>query len=183
VLNSGTWDIEDIDTLTDIKLGFPDARKSTLLVLDSNWRPHVAYADELIIKYAHKPFDVWNITTVLEHAAPINKGLVVLRLDGGSRPGLVFWQTDLSLPGLVRLARPVQSEYAFKEVSLPGGAGQIVLDWSLGFDGHEYTVQIRDDVSGLWSNAPGARPTSSTAWTGSVTSASRQIYRILASPL
>ena len=183
VLEMTGWVIDDIDTLTNMNLSFGGARKSTSLVLDSNWRPHVAYADQQIVKYAHKPFATWNVTSVLQHASPINRGLVELELDNTSRPGIVFWQSGPPSPGLVRLARPRQTEYTFSDVSPSAAAGDILIDWSPGFDGHQYTVQMRNPVSGVWSNASGAWPVSTTTWTSQTVSASHEIYRILASPL
>jgi len=113
VLNNGAWEIDDVDTLEHVELSLDGARKSTSLELDNEWRPHLAYADQQIVRYAHKPFDTWEIDTVLETDSPKYKGLVVLRLDPNERPGIALWQTHPEEPGLVRLlkARPIGGQF------------------------------------------------------------------------
>lgn len=106
VLNSDQWEIEEVDRLENVQLGFSNARKSTSLVLDSEFRPHIAYADKQTIKLASKPFAEWEYTTVLQNDEDLYKGLVVLRLDGNDHPGLVFWQRSNQGPGLIRFAQP-----------------------------------------------------------------------------
>lgn len=106
VFNNNAWEIETVDTLTHVDLSLGGARKSASLVLDGNFRPHVAYSDERIVRYAVKPFADWEITTVAESLLDRYKGLVVMRLDGNEEPGLVFWETAAGLPGQVRYASP-----------------------------------------------------------------------------
>ena len=105
VLNAGIWTIEQIDTLDNVRLemGPNGARKSVSLVLDEEFRPHVAYADQRVIKYVCKPFTEWEITTVLQHDVDTYKGLVELQLDSRETPGIVFWEDLAGEPGLVRL--------------------------------------------------------------------------------
>ena len=105
VLNSGQWEIEDVDTLQNVELGFSEARKSTSIVLDETWRPHIAYADKHFLRYAYKPFDTWQYTTVLESSEDLYKGLVVMRLDSNQQPALTFWQRSETDVGLIRMAR------------------------------------------------------------------------------
>jgi hypothetical protein len=104
VLNRDEWETEDVDELSAVELGFSAARKSVSLVLDSNFRPHIAYADKRRVRYAVKPFAEWIHTTVVERAEDSYKGLVVLRLDSEERPAVVFWESHPTEPGLVRLA-------------------------------------------------------------------------------
>jgi hypothetical protein len=105
VKNKDAWVIEDVDTLTNIRLGFSNARKSVSLVLDVNWRPHLAYSDKRIIRYAVKPFGDWIYETVVEHVADTYKGMVVMDLGPDDAPTLVFWETaSFPDPGLVRIA-------------------------------------------------------------------------------
>lgn len=106
VFNNNTWDIETVDTLDNVELSFGGARKSASLALDAGFRPHVAYADRGLVRYAVKPFADWEYTTVAQTTEDNYKGLVVLRLDGNDEPGLVFWQTADASPGLVRFAAP-----------------------------------------------------------------------------
>lgn len=105
VLNSEEWTVEDVDVLENAELGFSEARKSVSLVLDSNYRPHLAYTDKQTIRYAVKPFDQWQYTTVASNPVDLYKGLVVLRLNSKEEPALVFWQRTSDGPGSIRYAR------------------------------------------------------------------------------
>jgi len=182
VHNAGVWDIEDVDTLSDVKLGANDARKSVSLALNDNGtRSYVAYADQKILKYAEKPFGTWNITNVLENVNPVIKGSLVLRRDSTGRPGIVFWETNGGSVGLVRLARPRQSSFTIDAASIGMGQQHMVMDWSPGLDGYEYTVECRDLlITGNWYNATGFWPTSATIWTNQDISAPFRAYRIRA---
>ena len=181
VFNAGTWDVEDIDTLTDVLLGFGDARKSVSLELDSGWRPRVAYSDQKIIKYAEKPFGTWNITTVLQHTELTYKSLVVLRLDSADRPGIVFWEPASGNSGLIRLLRPKPTTFDF-DIGEPAPSSQVVLNWTPGVDGYDYTVQARVGGADAWINEPGVWPIASTVWTVNTATAASKDYRILATP-
>ena len=183
VLNAGVWEIEAIDTLTGIRLGSSHARKSVSLALDSGGRPHVAYADAGMVKYATKPFADWQITPVLQHADAIYKGLVVLRLDATDRPGIVFWQTASLGPGLVRLARPRPVSFALRPPSTMLPSPGVTVDWSV-FDGYHYTVQQRDGLPmAAWTNAVGTWPTTETQWVDPTPPTPTRHYRVLASPM
>ncbi len=103
VLNAGEWEIEEVDVLERVDLSFGGARKSVSIALDSESRPHIAYGDQRVVRYAVKPFGEWKITSVLEHADEMYKGLVVLRLDANGSPALTFWETQ-GVEGRVRLA-------------------------------------------------------------------------------
>ncbi len=102
---TGSWTVTTLDSLRDVLIGFSHARKSTSIALDSAGDPHVAYADTTLIRYAVRRDGIWQTTTVLRDLAAIYKSLVVLRLDGQDRPGIVFWQSDGG-DNTVRLARP-----------------------------------------------------------------------------
>lgn len=112
VLNSNVWEIETVDELTSVTLSHTEARKSVSLALDGNWRPHLAYADKRVIRYAHKPFGDWQITTVLKSGEDLYKGLVVLRLDRDDEPTFVFWQRNDPEAGLIRIAQPERESAA-----------------------------------------------------------------------
>lgn len=179
VLNAGEWTVEDVDTLSNVKLGFPDARKSVSLLLDDAWRPHVAYGDERTIKYAEKPFATWDITSVLAHSEAAYKSLVVLRRDLSGRPGIVFWQPDGG--GLIRLARPRQTSFTIARVMRAATPQRVVVDWEPGIDGYRYTVQRRDSLlTGEWANASGTWPIPGTVWTNQATAVPFRAYRVLA---
>ncbi|MBZ0254875.1 hypothetical protein K8I31_02360, partial [bacterium] len=105
VLNSNEWEIEDVDRLEHVMLGFGDARKSTSLALDEDWRPHITYSDKRVVKYATKPFAEWQRTTVLESPEDRYQSLVVMRLDADQAPAIVFWEPAQDSAGLVRMTR------------------------------------------------------------------------------
>ena len=79
VLNAGEWEVEQVDVLERVDLSFGGARKSVSIALDGESRPHIAYGDQKVVRYAVKPFGAWEVTPVLEHPDEIYKGLVVLR--------------------------------------------------------------------------------------------------------
>lgn len=110
VLNNEAWEIEDVDRLEPIRLGFSEARKSVSLALDSNYRPHIAYNGKRVLRYAVKPFGQWEYATVAESAVDLYQGMAVLALNSNQRPVIAFWQTPAGLPGLIRLAAPVPFE-------------------------------------------------------------------------
>lgn len=124
------------------------------------------------------------ITPVLHHTADVYKGLVVLRLDGNDRPGIVFWQDDAAGPGMVRLVRPRQGAFALEQTALAVTPPGMVLEWSL-FDGYQYTVQHGEGTPGApWQNADGSWPINERSWTNSLPEeSSTRLYRVLASPL
>jgi hypothetical protein len=109
VLNAGVWDIEVIDTLENVEFSFFEARKSVSLVLDDNFRPHVAYGDRRVLKYAVKPFGDWEIQEVASADADLYKGLAVLRLSPERElPAIAFWRRAADGgegPGMASLAR------------------------------------------------------------------------------
>lgn len=107
VLNSNQWQIEDVDVLNDVELAFGEARKTVSLALDSDYRPHIAYSDKRVVKYAAKPFMDWRIQTVIQSQDDLYKGLTILRLDAQQQPVLCFWQRDDNPKyGLIRMAAP-----------------------------------------------------------------------------
>ena len=59
------WDIQRIDKLEKVFLGFFGARKTSSLVLDKDDNPIVAYSDEQVIKLAWWDGSRWNLETAL----------------------------------------------------------------------------------------------------------------------
>ncbi len=58
------WEIETVDILEDLTIGFLFARDATCLVLDENDNPSIAYSDETKIKFAQKIDGEWKIEIV-----------------------------------------------------------------------------------------------------------------------
>ena len=106
ILQDSTWNVDTVDTLEDIRLGFGGARKLVSLALDGEGVPHLAYGDQGTIKYALRDGgnDNWTRTTVLDSDDNIYNGLVVMRLDESDDPAIVFWQPNDVGTGLVRIA-------------------------------------------------------------------------------
>ncbi len=102
VKNGDEWEIEQIDTLDDAFLAFDGARESVSLVLDSNWRPHIAYGDETRIRYATRVSGNWAIEEVLRANADLYNGQVDLELDGEENPTIVFWQRGFATEPKIR---------------------------------------------------------------------------------
>ena len=107
VLNADQWEIEQVDTLTNLDISADGARKAVSLALDSDWRPHLAYADQDVLKYAKMPFGEWEVETVLTAGATGIVPLADLQLDENDRPAIAFWRRSGDVPdGVVRLTRP-----------------------------------------------------------------------------
>lgn len=104
VRNNDAWEIETVDTLDHVQVGFSEARKSVALVLDADSRPLIAYGDKRTIRYARQPFADWEIETVVQRNADTYKSMVVLHLDSAGAPTVAFWQVSDLEAGLVRIA-------------------------------------------------------------------------------
>lgn len=97
------------------------------------------------------------------------------------RPGIVFWEPASGSPGLIRFLRPKPTTFDF-DIKEPAPFSQVVLNWTLGVDGYDYTVQARVGGADAWINEPGAWPIASTVWTPNTAAAASKDYRILATP-
>ena len=95
--DGGNWNIQRIDKLDKVFLGFLGARKTSSLVLDKDDSPIVAYSDEQVIKLAWWDGSQWNLEKV--HAAgqtPLGQQ-VSLALDSTGTLHLTF--ADVTMKG------------------------------------------------------------------------------------
>jgi len=158
VLDNGKWQIETIDTLDHIELGFSGARKLVSLELDSQGRARVAYGDRQVLKYAERDENAkWNRTTVLQSDKDLYNGQVVLRLDAvDDAPAIAFWQPDNAQGGVVRLVSPVFPAIEPGDANGDGEFNQLdllqVLRRGKFLSGEAATWQDGD-----WDGAPGGR--------------------------
>ncbi|MFQ5794332.1 MAG: hypothetical protein ACE5JP_04705 [Candidatus Bipolaricaulia bacterium] len=61
------WEIQEIDRLNNVSLGFVGARNLTSLVLDEADRPRISYSDERMLKLALYDGTAWNIETAISN--------------------------------------------------------------------------------------------------------------------
>lgn len=84
------WRVEDVDTVGSVVQGPVGARHLTWLSLDSQGRPHIAYNDQVVLKYATKVDSAWEVEIVAEAGLQPFGQLVVMDLDAQDTPHLVY---------------------------------------------------------------------------------------------
>jgi hypothetical protein len=94
------WQIEDVDTLDNIRMGSVGARKITSLVIDTQNNPHLAYTDRDRMVYATKGADGWTMQEVVTAGERPLGQLVELALDGDGNPQLIWFQPTSFSPVL-----------------------------------------------------------------------------------
>jgi hypothetical protein len=94
VLDGDEWRIEVVDELPNIQVAFVGAWRTMSLALDGQGRPHIAYCDRDVLKYAIKNGDAWEIQEVTRAGSDeLELGqLVSLALDSGGRPHVSFFE-------------------------------------------------------------------------------------------
>lgn len=103
------WNVQRIDKLDDVFLGFLGARKNSSLVLDPDDNPIVAYSDEQAIKLAWHDGSQWNLEPVLTAGdSPLHQQ-VSLALDSNGDLHLTFAdverRSDPGVRGPIKYAR------------------------------------------------------------------------------
>lgn len=84
------WQLETIDTLTELSFGFLGARNSTSLALDESGAPWVAYGDEQVVRVAHRDAGSWSLETVATAEADPFGQQVSLKVDAQGRRHLAY---------------------------------------------------------------------------------------------
>lgn len=101
------WQIEDVGSLQNIRMGHTGARKITSLAFDPEGGLHLAYTDREHLIYAQKIEDSWVGQEVVEPGSRILGQLVELAIDSEGNPHLTWFeavQVSPSLEGVVRYA-------------------------------------------------------------------------------
>ncbi len=101
------WQIEDVGSLQNIRMGHTGARKITSLAFDPEGGLHLAYTDREHLIYAQKIEDSWVGQEVVEPGSRILGQLVELAIDSDGNPHLTWFeavQVSPSLEGVVRYA-------------------------------------------------------------------------------
>lgn len=107
-LNSSEWEIENIDTLSNVALGFSGARHLVDYKFHNN-EHHLAYGDKKLIYYANRKESGWKIEEVLNvlNVPTTELGQQVgLALDNDNNLHLTYWERDnaVSAGGIVKYA-------------------------------------------------------------------------------
>lgn len=98
VREAGTWTVEEIGTLDDVRLGMTGARRNTSLALDADGVAHVAFSDQSGVSYATRTDGVWEVSDVATAADRPFGQLVSLKLDAAGVPHLAFTELTQSGP-------------------------------------------------------------------------------------
>lgn len=105
------WQIQTVDVLENIELGFDGARRLVSLALDGDGQPNLAYGDRRVVRHAVlEKAGTWTKTPVASSATDLYNGLVVLRLDPHENPAIAFWQPNQELVGVVRIAALLEQD-------------------------------------------------------------------------
>ncbi len=98
VRDAGTWTVEEVGTLDDVRLGMTGARRNTSLALDAAGVAHVAFSDQSGVSYATRTNGVWEVSDVATAADRPFGQLVSLKVDAVGVPHLAFTELTQSGP-------------------------------------------------------------------------------------
>ncbi len=98
VREAGTWSVEEIGTLNDVRLGMTGARRNTSLALDANGVPHVAFSDQSGVNYATRTDGAWEVSDVATAGDRPFGQLVSLEVDAAGVPHLAFTELTQASP-------------------------------------------------------------------------------------
>lgn len=98
VREAGTWNVEEIGTLDDVRLGMTGARRNTSLALDADGVAHVAFSDQSGVSYATRTDGVWDVSAVATAGDRPFGQLVSLKVDATGVPHLAFTELTQSGP-------------------------------------------------------------------------------------
>ncbi len=103
VRDAGTWTVEEVGTLDDVRQGMSGTRRNSSLALDALGVPHVAFSDESVIRYATRTDAGWQVQEIVTAADRPLGQLVSLKLDAAGAPHLTFFEVTNAGPldGLV----------------------------------------------------------------------------------
>ena len=111
--DGATWDIQKVDELKNVSLGFHGARRISSLVLDQEDNPIIAYSDEQVIKVAWWDGSGWSVETVVTDGESDLGQQVSLALDGSGVLHLTFADNTVKggvgVLGTVKYARGTPS--------------------------------------------------------------------------
>ena len=98
VRDAGSWTLEEIATLDDVRLGMTGARRNSALALDADGVPHVAFSDQDSVGYATRTDGVWDVVEVATAGDRAFGQLVSLKVDIAGIPHLAFTELTQSNP-------------------------------------------------------------------------------------
>ncbi len=136
---SGAWAIADVDTLTDVRIGFTGARRNVALEIDSDNTAHLVYGDQSVVRYAQGTPGNWTYQTVVDEAATQTVlgqqvDMAWCAVDGTAH--IVYYEFGSNPEGVVWYARPMspvgvedtQTPHAFRIVIYPNPSpGDVTL--------------------------------------------------------
>ncbi len=98
VREAGSWTLEEIGTLDDVRLGMTGARRNSSLALDADGVPHVAFSDEGSVSYATRTDGGWEVVEVATAGDRPFGQLVSLKVDIAGIPHLAFTELTQNNP-------------------------------------------------------------------------------------
>jgi hypothetical protein len=93
-----TWATADVDSLTDLRIGFSGARRVTAVAVGPDDRPTVAYSDESVVKLATSDGSAWSQVTLVEAGDRPLGQLVSLELSADGIPHLAIFEVTSESP-------------------------------------------------------------------------------------
>jgi hypothetical protein len=101
------WQIENVGTLQNLRMGHTGARKITSLAFDPEGGLHLAYTDRDRLIYARRTGEGWVGQEVVEPGSRVLGQLVELAIDSSGTPHLIWYEAvslSPSLEGIVHYA-------------------------------------------------------------------------------
>ena len=160
--DGNSWNIQRIDTLERVFLGFFGARKNSSLVLDENDNPIVAYSDQKLVKLAWWDGSQWVLETVVTAGESRLGQQVSLGLDNSGVLHLAFAdvasRSGPGIRGAVKYARgtpttapsaspaPEANPIPSSESNLTRGPTVVDLDAVPMVDLSKHSVPVEDVV-------------------------------------
>ncbi len=94
------WQIENVGTLQNLRMGHTGARKITSLAFDPEGGLHLAYTDRDRLIYAQRTDDGWIGQEVVEPGSRMLGQLVELAIDAVGNPHLIWFDAVSLSPSL-----------------------------------------------------------------------------------
>jgi hypothetical protein len=94
------WQIENVGTLQNLRMGHTGARKITSLAFDPEGGLHLAYTDRDRLIYAQRTEDGWLGQEVVEPGSRMLGQLVELAIDADGSPHLIWFDAVSLSPSL-----------------------------------------------------------------------------------
>jgi hypothetical protein len=92
VRDGGAWTIEEVGTLDQVVIAFEGARRITDIGIGAGGMPHIAFADQAVVRYATKDSGAWALQDVAAAGSLPLGQQVSLRIDAAGIPHIATYE-------------------------------------------------------------------------------------------